>query len=123
ASQGGVCTVINGSCCSYINQDKRISTDIKNIWDQVKILHEVQKDDTSWGLEKLWSKLTSSLPNFAWIKQLFMFLLAIGLIVLLTRCLIQCTMRCCRQTVDDYATWKRNKLQHEVNTGEYFKRR
>uniref|UniRef100_A0A8C8BJH2 Env polyprotein n=1 Tax=Otus sunia TaxID=257818 RepID=A0A8C8BJH2_9STRI len=121
ASQWGVCTVINSSCCLYINQDKRIYTDIKNIWDRVKILHEVQKDDTSWGLEKLWNKLTSWLPNFAWIKQLFVFLLAIGLIVLLTCCLIQCTIGCCRQTVDNYATWKRNKLHHELNTGEYFK--
>ncbi|NXA57397.1 ERVV2 protein, partial [Nothocercus julius] len=28
ASQGGVCTVINTSCCVYIDQSRRISTDL-----------------------------------------------------------------------------------------------
>ncbi|NXW39238.1 ERVV2 protein, partial [Phaetusa simplex] len=29
ASQGGVCTVINTSCCMYVDQSGRISTDLE----------------------------------------------------------------------------------------------
>lgn len=75
ASQGGVCTVINGSCCTYIDQDKRTSTGIENIWNHVKAVHEVTKDDTSWGFKELWDKITFWLPNFAWVKQLFIFVI------------------------------------------------
>jgi len=59
ASQGRVCTVINTSCCVYIDQRGRISTDLNEIWKQTRLLHEVQKDDTSFGFAETWKWLTS----------------------------------------------------------------
>lgn len=38
--------VVNTSCV-YVDQSGRISTDMNEIWKQTRILHEVQKDDTS----------------------------------------------------------------------------
>jgi len=50
ASKGGVCTVINTSFCVSIDQSGRIATDLQDTWKHTKILHEIQKDDTSYGL-------------------------------------------------------------------------
>lgn len=47
AKEGGICMIINQSCCSYINQEKKIETDIAQIWQQSKVLHQVSQDDTS----------------------------------------------------------------------------
>lgn len=47
AAQGGVCTVVNTSCCVYVDQSGRIETDIHKIWHQTKILHKVNQDDVS----------------------------------------------------------------------------
>lgn len=71
ASQGGVCTVINVSCCMYVDQSGRITDDLREIRQQAKILHEVTQDDTSWGFSELWEELTSWLPDLMWLKQLF----------------------------------------------------
>lgn len=44
ASRGEVCTIINTSCCMYVDQSGRISTDLAEIWEQTKILQRVMKD-------------------------------------------------------------------------------
>ncbi|XP_040977549.1 endogenous retroviral envelope protein HEMO-like [Aquila chrysaetos chrysaetos] len=121
-SQGGVCTVINTSCCMYIDQSGRISTDLEEIWKQTKILHEITKDDLSWGFKELWDKLTSWLPNFGWLKHVF-----IMVIILMTLGMMVCIMLkyfvwCCQGTVENYESWKRNKIRHQVETGKYFTR-
>lgn len=59
ASQGGVCTIVNASCCMYIDQSGRISTDLEEIKKQTTVLHEVTRDDLTWGFEEMWNKLTS----------------------------------------------------------------
>lgn len=46
AQVGGVCTLINTPCCTYIAQSGQITTNIHTIWQRAKILHEVTKDDT-----------------------------------------------------------------------------
>lgn len=46
AKEGGVCVVINQTCCSYINQEKQVETDIHWIWEKTNILHTVTQDDT-----------------------------------------------------------------------------
>uniref|UniRef100_A0A8C3JU16 ERVV2 protein n=1 Tax=Calidris pygmaea TaxID=425635 RepID=A0A8C3JU16_9CHAR len=66
ASQGGVCAMINTSCCAYVDQSGRVATDIKNIRDQIGILHDVTQDDVGWGFFEVWKKLTSWLPNLKW---------------------------------------------------------
>jgi len=45
-------------------------TDLNEIWQQTKILHEIQKDDTSFGFEETWKQLTSWFPNLSlWTKK------------------------------------------------------
>ncbi|XP_075753955.1 endogenous retroviral envelope protein HEMO-like [Pelodiscus sinensis] len=49
AQQGGVCAVINQSCCFYVNHSGQIEQDVSAIKDAVKILHAVAKDgEISW---------------------------------------------------------------------------
>lgn len=91
ASQGGVCTVINTSFCVSVDQSSRISMHLAEIWEHTKILHEVTKDNTSWGFEDLWHKLTSWLPHWTWLKNLFVII-----IVLISVCILACIMiQCC----------------------------
>uniref|UniRef100_A0A8B9UZ12 Envelope protein syncytin-Car1 n=1 Tax=Anas zonorhyncha TaxID=75864 RepID=A0A8B9UZ12_9AVES len=92
AAQGGVCTVINTSCCMYVDQSGRISTDLEEIWKQTRVLHEISKDDLSWSFSEIWNKLTSWLPNFQWLEQVFIALITLvvlGIFVcMLFRCLL-----------------------------------
>ncbi|XP_037228138.1 syncytin-2-like [Falco rusticolus] len=53
ASQGGVCTIINVSCCMYVDQSGRITADLQEIRKQAKILHKVTQNDISWGFSEL----------------------------------------------------------------------
>lgn len=58
ASQGGVCAIINTSCCVYVDQSGRISADVadvRKLWEQVKLMHKVKFDSTSAGFHKVWS--------------------------------------------------------------------
>ena len=77
---GGVCTIINQSCCAYIGKDLRTETDLRKIWEQTKVLHRTSQDDTNWK-EDLWNLLTSWLPNLGWLKQLFLVCIILVLIV------------------------------------------
>lgn len=45
--------VINTSCCRYVDHSRSMSTDLNKIWQQNKILHELQKDDTSLGFAEV----------------------------------------------------------------------
>ncbi|XP_074723318.1 endogenous retrovirus group PABLB member 1 Env polyprotein-like [Strix uralensis] len=122
ASQGGVCTVINTSCCMYIDLSGQIATDLDEIWRQSKILHEITKDDTSWGFQELWEKLTAWLPNLKWLKQIFVtILIVIGLGILLC-IMLKCSLWCCQSAKNDYEVWKQNEIKHQVETGKYFAR-
>ncbi|XP_074004904.1 LOW QUALITY PROTEIN: syncytin-2-like [Numenius arquata] len=75
--EGGLCAVINQSCCSYANQSGRIEKDLENLIAKTQILHQTAQDDTTFGFSDFWEKLTSWLPNLAWLKQLFILLVAI----------------------------------------------
>ncbi|NXS80697.1 ERVV2 protein, partial [Erpornis zantholeuca] len=127
AHMGGVCTSINTSCCTYINQPGQITTDIHTIWQHAKILHEVTKDDTSWSTH-LWDTRLGSLlgfqkfptlPNLNWLKQLFIGML-LGIIILCTCVFSQCFLRCCQRTTISYDDWKKYKLRHRVERETYF---
>ncbi|NWQ91901.1 ERVV1 protein, partial [Burhinus bistriatus] len=122
ASQGGVCTIINTSCCMYIDQGGRIATDLREIWEQTKILHEVIKDDTSWGFSNLWDKLTSWLPNLTWLKTLFMTIVGILIMGIMILIIIKCLLLCCKSTEDAYSTWKRHQIRKELESNKYFER-
>lgn len=108
ASQGGVCTIVNTSCCVYVDQSHRITTDLHEIWEQTKILHEVTKDNTSWGFEEIWEVLTSWLPNLKWLKQLFMIIVSIIILVALIWILVKCIILCNKETVKNYKKYMEN---------------
>ncbi|NWS49542.1 ERVV2 protein, partial [Probosciger aterrimus] len=121
ASQGGVCSVINNSCCSYRDQSGRIETNLEEIWKQVRVLHEMAKDDTSWGFKEIWKKLTSWLPNLSWLRQLFVGILMLIIIILITCGMVKCFFLVL-QTMMNYEEWKRKKIKHQVETGKYFRK-
>ncbi|KAF1624226.1 Endogenous retrovirus group V member 2 Env polyprotein, partial [Eudyptes filholi] len=120
ASHGGMCAVINGSCCSYSDQSKRIEMDIKQIWQQAQLLHQVSQDDTSWGFSELWEKLTSWLPNFTWLKQLFMAVIMLIILGMLICYILQCFMWVYKRTRNTYEEWKKHKLRQNIESGKYF---
>jgi len=69
ASQGGVCTIINTSYCMYVDQSVRISAVLQKIWEQVKLIHKVQLDNTSAGFKEVQYWVTSWIPELgAWSK-------------------------------------------------------
>ncbi|XP_074705243.1 uncharacterized protein LOC141933995 [Strix aluco] len=89
AKEGGVCTVINQSCCAFVNREAQIETDVHRIWEASKLFHLIAQDDTSWGFTNLWEKLTSWLPNFAWLKQLFVLVVTLLILGVITCVLIK----------------------------------
>lgn len=99
ASKGGVCTVINTSCCMYIDQSHRVATDLNEIWKQTQILHKVTKDNTSWGFEEIWDKITSWLPNFKWLRQIFATIIGVIGLVILIWVMFKCMTLCEKKTV------------------------
>ncbi|XP_054034852.1 uncharacterized protein LOC128899506 [Dryobates pubescens] len=92
AEMGGVCTLINTTCCTYVGKSGQIKTDVQNIWEQGKVLHEVSKDDTSYGLSDLWEELTSWMPNMLWLKQLLLGIVMIILLIILLLVLVKIIM-------------------------------
>lgn len=61
---------------------------------QIIALHLVTQYGISWGFKEMWKKLTSQLPNFAWLRQLFTAFITLGLLILLTCSLLQCSLWC-----------------------------
>ncbi|XP_074667523.1 LOW QUALITY PROTEIN: syncytin-2-like [Strix aluco] len=120
AKEGGVCLIINQSCCSYISQGKRIETDMTQIWQQSKILHQITQDNTSLGFTNLWEKLTSWLPDLTWLKQLFIACVLTIILGILICCMLRCFMWICKYTSNHYGDWKRHQLCQKVESGAYF---
>ncbi|XP_067999133.1 uncharacterized protein [Melanerpes formicivorus] len=122
AEMGGVCTLINTTCCTYVDRSGQIKTDVQNIWEQGKVLHEVSKDDTSYGLSDLWEELTSWMPNIRWLKQLLLGIVMIVLLIILLLVLIEIIMCTGKSSVESYHKYKNYKLRHELETRHYFKK-
>ncbi|XP_072715512.1 endogenous retroviral envelope protein HEMO-like [Ciconia boyciana] len=120
AKEGGVCMIINTSCCAYINKDKQIEADLNALWEKARIVQEVSSDDTSLGLRDLWDKLTSWLPNFGWLKQLFIGFITLAILGIFVCVFLKCFLWCHRNSAETYNDWKRNKIRHQVETGRYF---
>ncbi|NXS69787.1 ERVV2 protein, partial [Pandion haliaetus] len=122
AQQGGLCTVINERCYTYVNQEKQIETDLSQIWKQTQLLHLMSQDDTSWGFTEIWEKLTSWLPNLAWLKQLFVTLIIIIFLSVVLCIAVRCGFWCCRSTGDSYSEWKKNQLRQRLESNKYFEK-
>jgi len=61
--EGGVCMIINTSCCAYINRDRQIEVDLNILWEKTRVFHEVSLDYTFLGFQDLWDQVTSWLSN------------------------------------------------------------
>ncbi|NWV18063.1 ERVV2 protein, partial [Origma solitaria] len=114
AKEGGVCTVINTSCCSYVDLNKQIETDLQTILRKTQILHEITLDDISWGFQDVWKKLTTWLPNLSWFKQLFVIVTCI-IALLFTVCISSyCCMILCTWNPNAYAQWQKYKHTNKI---------
>ncbi|XP_029872700.2 endogenous retroviral envelope protein HEMO [Aquila chrysaetos chrysaetos] len=95
ASQGGVCTVLNTSCCMYTDRSGELMTDVQKIWEVSAMMQQIQRDDTSWGFSDTFSWLTSWFPNLAtWVKKLIVIVLVVIIIVVCVIVLFQCCISC-----------------------------
>lgn len=100
-SQGGVCTVLNTSCCVYVDQSGRISTELEENWKQTKIIHEIQKDDTSYRFEETFKWLTSSFPNLSlWVKRLLNYIIIALIAFVCIYALVSCVTNCCSKVYE-----------------------
>ncbi|NXL68859.1 ERVV2 protein, partial [Chordeiles acutipennis] len=121
ASQGGVCTIVNSSCCTYVDNNGKVTGDLQTIWKKTKILHQVAQDNTSWGFHESWDKLTSWLPNLIWLKQLLAALIGIILLFCVLSVMMKCAFYCCFNTGYSYSEWKKNRLRQELESNKYFR--
>ncbi|NXS11646.1 ERVV2 protein, partial [Neodrepanis coruscans] len=116
ADLGGVCTLIDTSCCMYINQNQKVSVNLQNIWVQTKTLYQ---NDTPWAFRELWEALTSWLPNLAWLRQLFM----ATIIIIISGVVVYTSVGCFKcvyaRTGDRYVKWKRHRLRWKIESGKY----
>ncbi|XP_040977084.1 LOW QUALITY PROTEIN: endogenous retrovirus group V member 2 Env polyprotein-like [Aquila chrysaetos chrysaetos] len=122
AKEGGLCVVINQTCCTYISQNQRIETDLEEIWEKTRILHEASQDDTSWDLTDILEKLASWLPDLTWLKQLFVTIIIIILLSVVLGIVVRCGFLCCRSTGVSYSEWKKNQLRRKLETNKYFEK-
>ncbi|XP_071657736.1 endogenous retrovirus group V member 1 Env polyprotein-like [Patagioenas fasciata] len=123
AKEGRLCMAINQTCCTYINKERQVETELQRIWEMVKLLHQVSKDDTSFGFTNLREKLTSRLLDLGWFKQLFVLVIILIVLSLLICILLRCLLCCTTGTMDSYIQWKKHQLQQEVESGKYFMKR
>lgn len=59
------------------------------IWEKSRLLHQIAQDDTSVRFTEIWHKLTSWLPNFALLKQLFVAIIMLIILIIITCLLVQ----------------------------------
>ncbi|NXS74706.1 ERVV2 protein, partial [Pandion haliaetus] len=115
--EGGICMIINTSCCAYINKDKQIEADLDTLWEKTQVFHELSLDNTSLRFQDLWEKLTSWLPNLGWLKQLLIGLITLMILGMFVCVFLKCFLWCCWNSAETYSDWKRNKIRYQVETG------
>lgn len=94
AAQGGVCAIIN-TTCSYVDQGRRIKKDLAEIWKQTQILHEVAFRNNTLNFGYIFDTVTSCLPNWAWIKEVFIVAVVIVGVCMVASGIAGCVKRCC----------------------------
>lgn len=57
----------------YVDQMGQSETDLKNIWEKTKTLHEVTQDDTPWRFRDIWEKLSGCLDGIGSCNYLLVF--------------------------------------------------
>lgn len=86
----GVCAIVNTTCCSYIDQRRKVKKDVDEIWKGTQILHEVASRNDTLKFDHIFHKLTSWLLNWTWIKET----LIIAVIIVII-CVIACGSASC----------------------------
>ena len=79
------CEEFQGMCCFNLTANSKI------IEGKIKQIHDLAngiKEREGFNLE--WSWLTSWLPDFSWLKQLFVVIIMIVLVIIVTCVIIQC---------------------------------
>uniref|UniRef100_A0A803SUG4 Uncharacterized protein n=1 Tax=Anolis carolinensis TaxID=28377 RepID=A0A803SUG4_ANOCA len=92
SKEGGLCVWLNTTCCHYVNKTGEIETDVGKLHQIVETIRKsYTPGDSNWH-----SWLTSWLPDFGWLKSLFVGFL---LVVLLFLCLLilECLFCLCLQ--------------------------
>nr|AGI61272.1 envelope protein ENVV1 [Pithecia pithecia] len=102
AEQGGVCAVINKSCCTYVNNSGAIEEDIKKIYDHATWLHEFGKGDDSEG--SIWKAVTSALPSHTWLVPLLGPATLIFFLLLFGPCLYNLLIKCVSSRIRQFHT-------------------
>lgn len=110
-AQGHGCTGLSGMCCFNLSDHsesihKKLEK-MKNNTQQITanvnpILEELG------GL--LGEKFTSWLPNFAWLKQLFIACIIMVFLFIFVCIAMECALWLCKSTGSSYEEWKRHEL-------------
>ena len=102
-AQGHGCTDFSGMCCFNLSDhSESIHKNMQQITVNVNpILEE---------LGGLWEKLTSWLPNFAWLKQLFIACIIMVFLFIFVCIAMECALWLCKSTGSSYEEWKRHEL-------------
>lgn len=115
-----MCTKINHTYCVYVDETQRIETDVHKLWEQIKVIRQVTLEDTSFRFTELWSKLTTWLPNFAWLKQLFMACVVLPFLGTFLCIMLRCFLCMSKQPGGSYKMWKKCKIQQKMENEFYF---
>ena len=67
AEQGGVCEVINKTCCTDVSNSGQIEVDIKKIHEQASWLHCYNQGSDP---NAIWSTIKGALPSLTWFPSL-----------------------------------------------------
>lgn len=95
ASLGGVCMVLNVSCCMYVDHTGELLTNVHKIWEICSSMQQIAKDDTSWGFAEIFSWLMSWFPSIAtWLKRGIVILIVIIVIFVCGLVLVQGCIAC-----------------------------
>ena len=113
--------IINQSCCVYIDDTQRIETELQSVWERTKLHHQIYLDDISFGVTELWKKLINWIPNFAWLKQLFMACIIVISLLMLVCISLRCMLWLCKGSEHSYEDWKKHKLRQKMENGSYFR--
>ncbi|NWR81143.1 ERVV2 protein, partial [Centropus unirufus] len=122
AKEGGVCVLVNTSCCVYISRERKIETDLEEIWKQTKVWHTLTQDDALRGFTNMWEKLTSRLPNLNCLRQLFSTIIGILVLAIIIIILIKRSLWCLQSTGDSYSNWKKHQLSQQLESNKYFEK-
>uniref|UniRef100_A0A8C9LT95 Uncharacterized protein n=1 Tax=Piliocolobus tephrosceles TaxID=591936 RepID=A0A8C9LT95_9PRIM len=113
AEQGGVCAVINKTCCVYVNNSGGIEEDIKKIYDQATWLHDFGKGGAS--TRAIWETLKSALPSLTWFVPLLGPATVILLLFLFGPCFFNLLIKCVSSRIKQFHMESPNMERHQLS--------